>query len=1143
MKKHLSKAFIAPCTSRCGIAFKLSCLFIFTIFFSVQVNAFSQKQKLSIDLSNVKISEALNQLETKSKYSLLYNHGDIDIEQSVSIKAEDESVKSILEKLFSETDIEFVLRRKKIILRRNADKNKIKDIGAVRSNEVEAIASGSSDTMIEEKTAVEYDGITVTGTVTDETGLPLIGANVLEKGTSNGIQVDFDGAFTLSVAGENSILEVSYLGFATKDVTIGTERSFDIILEEDSQMLDQVVIVGYATILKKDLTGSVGSVNVTETLKAPVARVDQAIQGRVAGVFTTSVNGSPGANTTIRIRGGNSITAGNEPLYVVDGFVSDADILNSINPNDIESIDILKDASAISIYGARGSNGVVLITTKTGKTGKSQITLSHYSGIQTQAQNIDLLSTDQYIDFVNAGETRLGNELAFTPEDRADIGEGTDWFDEISRDAYIGNTQLSIQGGTEKTKYFVSGSHFRQEGIIKANSFIRNQIRLNLTHKESDFFEIGTNFNLSRVDEEPERINFGATINPILSYQPTVPVRDEDGNFTTTQSVNGNNFDNPIARNEFQKSNIENTRIFSNSYVQFNLLKNLNWKTTFGATIRNRNQNNFESSLLPLNLVANQPGRGGIFLTSTLALLNENTLNYKFNIGKDHRFNFLGGFTYQRETTQITNTSSNRTLTDALGVFGFDLSAPEDLSIRSDYDAFRFASIIGRVNYSLKDKYLFTLTARRDGSSKFGSNNRYAYFPSVAFAWRMSEEPFISDLDVFSTLKLRASYGRSGNSNGIGSFTRFQSLGTTFTSLGRGVRESAVFNSIIANDDLKWETTDQFDLGLEVGVLNGRLSFEVDYYFKKTRDLLFAREIASQTGFDSRLENIGSLQNWGIDFSVNAFVVNTENFTWNTAFNFSTYENEILDIGSDNFINTNTLGVNVIGPTGQLRVGSPLGIFTGFETNGIYQNQAEVEADGFSNGYSPGELRFVDQDGDGTISLEGDLTVIGDSNPDFYGGWNNTFGYKGFEFSSFFQFVYGNDIYNIPKTGAIRSNSGTAYAQYADAWTTDNTDTNVPAVESYNPQSSNSFNVENGSFLRLKTMQLSYDISGEKLKLPLGNIRVYVTGNNMFLITSDEFTGDDPEANFFGTGDLLRGYYNVGYPNATSYVFGVDIKF
>lgn len=1125
MKKQLWEAHNALCSFKITLAIKLSTFLILLSIFSIQAKTFSQDEKLSFEISNAPISEVLSKIEKDSKYSLLFNHGDLNLERLVSIKAKEESVQSILHRLFSGTNIDYVLRRNKIILRVNNQK------------------SNSEKLKVETIKIEEIQNFTISGTVKDKNGLPLTGANILEKGTTNGVQADFDGYFELEIKGDNAVIQVSYLGFASKEISVNDNRNFDVVLEEDAQALDAVVVVGYGTVLKKDLTGSVGSVNISETLKTPVATVDQAIQGRVSGVFVTSVNGSPGSNTTIRIRGGNSITAGNEPLYVVDGFVSESDILSSLNPNDIESIDILKDASAISIYGARGSNGVVLITTKIGSVGKSQVSASIYTGIQSVARKLDVLGIRDYIDFVNAGEVRLGNEPAFSQENIVEIGNGTDWQDEITREAIITNVQLAVQGGSEKTKYYLSGSHFYQDGIVIGNTFKRNQVRLNLTHKASDFFEIGSNFNLSRVNEEPERINFGATINPVLSYQPTVSVLDEDGNFTTTQSVNGNNFDNPIARTQFESNETIDTRVFSNSYVQLNLMEDLTWKSTFGVTLRNRKQNNFESSQLPLNLVANQPGSAGLFNTSSTAILTENTLNYKFDLGENHRFSLLGGFTFQREETQVTNTIVNATLTDALGVYGSSLANPEDTFTNSTYNAFRFFSVIGRVNYSLLDKYLFTLTARRDGSSRFGVNNRYAFFPSAAFAWRLSDEKFIEDLDIFSSLKFRASYGRSGNSNGIGSFQRFQALGTTFTSLGRGVREAAVFNDVVANDDLKWETTDQLDLGLEVGVLKGRLSFELDYYFKKTKDLLFTRELASQTGFSNRLENIGSLQNKGFDFSVNAVIVDKENFQWNSSLNISTYENEILDIGSDNFIDTNTLGVNVAGATGQLRVGSPLGIFTGFETNGIYQNQAQVDEDGFTNGYTPGELRFVDQNGDGTITIADDLTVIGDSNPDFFGGWNNTFNYKGFELSSFLQFVYGNDIYNIPKTAAVRSNSGTAYAQFANAWTPENTVTNIPAAQSFNPQSSNSFNVEDGSFLRLKTLQLAYNFTGEQTKLPFSNLKLYLTGNNLFLLTSDDFTGDDPEANFFGQGDLLRGYYNAGYPAATSYVLGLDIQF
>jgi TonB-linked SusC/RagA family outer membrane protein len=455
------------------------------------------------------------------------------------------------------------------------------------------------------------------------------------------------------------------------------------------------------------------------------------------------------------------------------------------------------------------------------------------------------------------------------------------------------------------------------------------------------------------------------------------------------------------------------------------------------------------------------------------------------------------------------------------------------------YQEFRLLSYIGRVNYAFKDKYLVTITARQDGSSKFGTDNRYAFFPAFALGWVISDEPFIQNLNVFDFLKMRLSYGQTGNSDGIGAFERFQSMNTVFGSLGRGVSDVGVQSNVLANSKLRWETTDQFDLGLEFGFFKSRLNFEVDIYYSKTNDLLFTREVPSQTGFDTRLENVGSLENKGIDFSTNAKIIEKNDFGWDFGLNISTYSNKVLNLGSEVPINTYTYSTD---PISQLIVGEPRGIFTGFQTKGIYKDQAQVDEDGFTNNYRPGELRMVDQNGDGLIDRDGDLTIIGDSNPDFYGGFQNNFRFKSFQLSAFFHYSYGNDVYNRPRVTMTQTQAGSAYQIYTDAWTTENPDALIPAINSPNSIGSNDLNVENGSFLRLRTLQLDYNLPVKNIK-SVSNARLFLQGTNVFQIISGSFNGDDPETNAFGTDDRLRGFYNLTYPYPRTFVLGIDVRF
>ena len=982
----------------------------------------------------------------------------------------------------------------------------------------------------------------IAGRVVDEAGLGLPGVNVIVVETSLGSTTDTDGRYTITGVPEGvHDVRASFIGYVPQviegvEVSTDETATVDFTLGVDVEQMEEVVVVGYGTVRKQDLTGSVGTVDVEEVTRAPVTQIDQAIQGRVPGVHVTSVNGSPGARTTIRIRGGNSINAGNEPLYVVDGFVG-TDI-SSVNPNDIASIEILKDASAVSIYGARGSNGVVLITTKKGRSGEQEVRFTAEYGRQTPLRRIDLLNAQQYMALANQGEAFLGNPPAFTEEEIQQVGEGTNWQDELLRDAPMYNAQLSIRGGSEDTQYYFSGSYLNQDGLLVGNTYNRGQLRLNLDHTAFAWLGVGTSFNYSRITDIPQNFNFSN----LIDWQPTVPVLLEDGTYSRIQDITGNLFNNPLAENEFTERERHTNDLFSNSYVEVRPLPGLRLRSTLGLTLQDWRDNDFLSSQLPVRLEQGQRGEGEVETLDRINVLTENTLNYTPELNENHRLDLLAGFTYQREETERTSSISDAVLNDLLSFYGLGLSNPENTRIQNNYDAWRLTSLIGRANYVLYDKYLVTLTARRDGASRFGPNNRYAFFPSVAVAWRLSQEPFIRDLGVFDNLKLRFSYGRSGNSNGIGSFARFQAMNNVFTSLGRGSREVGIINSRLSNPDLKWETTDQYDVGLEFGFFRGRLAFEMDWYYKETNDLLFTKEVPRQTGFVNRLENIGSLKNTGGEFLVRATPINRENFSWDASFNISTYRNEITDLGTENDIVTRTHGVNISGPSGMLIVGEPLGIFSGFQTNGVYKSEAEIEADGRTGSVNVGEWRFVDVNGDGAIDQE-DITIIGNSNPDFFGGFQNTLRYKAFELSTFFQFVYGNDVFNLAKLQITRVHQQNAYAAFADAWSENNPDGRLPRAQAFNAQASTSFAVEDGSFLRLKTLQLSYRLPTERFGWGSGGLRVYLSAHNLFQLVSSEYSNFDPETNSNGTDDVLRGYDNINYPSARTLSLGVDLTF
>ena len=963
--------------------------------------------------------------------------------------------------------------------------------------------------------------IAISGNIQDEDGEGIPGVSVVLKGTTIGTASDVSGNYNLRVpeGEEDGELIFSAVGYLTQEITIGNQTVIDVVLELDVKALDEIVVVGYGTVKKSDLTGSVASVNVEEAFVAPVSSIDQALQGRAAGVFVTSISGAPGAAATIRIRGGNSITAGNEPLYVIDGFIGGGD-LSTISPNDIQSIEVLKDASATSIYGARGANGVILITTKQGTSKEPVINIKSTTGWQVVPNNIDVQNSREFAQYSNEGFINLGSTPRYDLENLPDVD--TDWQEQGYRNALVTDNTFSISSGANNTQYYFAGNYFRQDGVMIANGFERYNLRLRLDHQINDFFKVGANLNYSRsLTDNPK---FSAL--QLVTLSPLIPVYDEDGEFSYTNE-DGSVFQNPMAAAEMITDETKLDRFLANTYFEFNLLEGLKFKTTLGANIADFKGNYYEPGALPNRSVQGIGGFGSVRTEQSTTLLNENILSFNKDFGEDHSISAVAGFTVQTFNSESSYVSGDRLANDATKYNALEFTAPEYRTIITGYDEWAILSYLGRVNYSFKDKYLLTASFRRDGSSRLGENNKWANFPSAAFAWRLSEEPFIQQLGIFSDLKLRTSYGITGN-QGIPTFSSLATLSARELIINNSLQTGVVQGSL-ANPNIKWETTQQFDIGLNMGFFNDRLSVELDYFYKKTEDLLFDVEIPFATGFTTQLQNIGSLQNKGFEASVNAFVISTPDFSWNLAFNISTYKNKILNLGNNEFINTYRLPPLSRALTGQLIVNEPLGVFVGYEADGIDPDT--------------GDLRFVDISGDSIIN-EDDQTIIGDSNPAFYGGIQNTFTYKNWELGLFFQGTYGNDLYNT----RLFMSSSVLFNSYSAArdnrWTPENREgaTNVSAYNQNNIFRSNSSFIQDGSYLRLKTLQLSYSfpMSGSKV---FEKIRLSFIGTNLLTFKNNDYLNYDPEVSEFGTNDTLRGYDTVVYPTARSYMFGVDITF
>ncbi|MDO7172444.1 SusC/RagA family TonB-linked outer membrane protein [Mariniflexile sp. AS56] len=965
---------------------------------------------------------------------------------------------------------------------------------------------------------------TITGKVTDGTGQPLAGANILEKGASNGSLTDFDGNFSISVANQNSILKISYVGFLNQEISVQGKNTINITLKEDLEALDEVVIIGYGTVKKKDLTGSVSVIKAEEALMAPVASVQDALQGRASGVQVVSSGGAPGSAPDIIIRGGNSITGGNAPLYVVDGFVGAGNI-SSLNPNDIESMQILKDASSTAIYGARGTNGVILITTKKGKIGKPVVNFKASSGVQTIPDQIDVLSSRELATWFN----NLAPDQNNLPWDLNNLpGTETNWQEVMTGPAQMSDYQLSVSGGSDNTQYFLSTGFLNQEGIVKGSDFKRYSLRTNIDTKISKVFKAGVNLALSRTDRDNNDVNF----QQLLRADPSKPIYDDEGNyFIGDNPLLGNQTDHLLADAELNQDDTTLDKIFINTYVQASILDNLILKSTFAGDFLYSKRHRFIPSTNPSKIRNNQLASAIINTFYDADFLNENTLNYTETFG-NHSLNLLGAVTFQTHSRETSQTNAGDIPSDGVGVNAVQLAPAESVSISSGYTEDHLIGLLGRVQYGYKDKYLLTASIRRDGSSRLGINNRWKNFPSVGLAWKVKEEPFMQNIDVIDNLKIRMSYGQTGNqgANPFVTIANFNIINNTI--IVDGVTVPGITQGQLAKPDLGWETTDQYDLGLEFSMFNSRFSAEVDLYYKKTKDLLLNEPQLGFTGFGSQLTNIGAVENKGIDVTLNGVFVRTDDFKWDASLTISKYKNEVLSLGQSTFIETNRLTAPANDRNSELRVGQPFGVFVG----AIY--------DGFDP--ATGEAIFRDISGpngepDGQYTAEFDDTIIGDANPDFYGGFQTNFKYKNFDLSAFFTFSVGNENYNEEFFRAIESSTNSFALIRNNMWTPQNTDNALyPGFSSYSYDRSSSLYIQDASYLRLGTLQLGYTLPKNLIK-GIGKFRTYITGTNLLLVKSDDYLGFDPDVNT-GTG-LERGFDGIAYPKNRSILFGIDVTF
>jgi TonB-linked SusC/RagA family outer membrane protein len=980
--------------------------------------------------------------------------------------------------------------------------------------------------------------ITLTGKVVDESDQPIPGASIAVKGTQLGTLSNVDGTYSLS-AGPQATLVFSFVGYSREEVAVNNRSKIDVILKIDQKALDEVVVVGYGTQRKVETTGSIASVKASDLVQTPVANIAQGLQARVAGVQISQNSGSPGGNISVRIRGINSINGSSEPLYVIDGIqisngggITDVSPLSTINPNDIESVEILKDASASAIYGARAANGVVLITTKRGKSGATRVTFDSYYGTQKVNKRLDVLNASEF--------AQLENEVFKNTyyKDPASLGEGTNWQDLIFRKAPIQNHQLSVNGGNEKTQLAMSLSFFDQQGTIVSSAFKRYSYRLNLDHKISSRVKIGTSilgsYSISDgIQTGGENVgDGGAVLSSVLGAAigapPTlVPYRADGSLFPFgEQGPQYREVTNPLG---FAAVLNEKTikRMLVNLYGEASLLKGLTYRASFNADQRGELYNNYSPrSIVNASDLNDNSGSGFKSNANFLALLHESILTYGTNFGKNHSFKATAVFGTQVEMGNGNEISATGFPNDATQNEALQLALTRTVS--SSRSSQRLDSYMARVNYGFKDKLFLDLTARIDGSSKFGANHKYGAFPAISAAYRIIEEPFMKDISWISDFKVRGSYGITGNAAGIDPYKSLATVSAGSNYLINHTYVTGINPTGIANPDLRWERSRQANIGVDISLLNNRVSLIADVYHKKTDDLLYVKTLPLSSGYANITGNFASMENKGLELAINARIANSA-FKWDVSANTTINRNKVLNLDggvtNERFVTTYTV----------LKVGEPLGLFKTYVFDGINQT-GETILPGYDG--RVGGHKVKDITGDGLISAA-DQVIVGNPNPKFIYGFSTNMSFKGFDFGAFFSGTQGNDIYNASRLSFENPlGQRNMLKGLVDRWSPTNPSNQYTSGFQGGRLPITNYVVEDGSYLRCKNVTLGYTLPRFK---GVQAIRVYVSANNLFTVT--DYSGFDPEVNTYAGSNTVMGVDNFVYPQAKSFLGGIQVTF
>ncbi len=1144
---------------------KLTLVMLLICLSPVVASTYAQTATVNISVQNATLESVLKQIEKQSEFLFFYNLEEINKNEKISINKKNANIQEVLDAIATKTGLKYTIKDRHIVLTSEVSVNESPVVSAVHQSRK------------------------ITGTVNDAFG-PVIGANVIQKGTTNGTTTDIDGNFSIEVP-ENAILQVSFIGYIQQDISVKGKNAINVFLKEDTQTLEEVVVVGYGTMKKKDLTGAVASVKMDDAPVGTVSTISHALAGKAAGLQVNTVSAQPGGGSNFRIRGAASVNASNDPLIIIDGFpVSSPDeeklktgkyssgttdnILASINPNDIESIEVLKDASSTAIYGSRAGNGVIIVTTKKGKTGAPKVTYSGTASVQTLATDYDMLNVSDFMIQSNryqkeqwmkdngigiyGGKSESQASSTYTPRytdtQISNPANNTNWFDEITRTGFQTQHNVSINGGTETTKYLVSGNFFKQEGVVKNNGMERFTGRVNLEQQVSKYVKIGVNMTLSR--NQMDNVPLGAGQNENASimvaaaqFNPLLGIKDENGEYILNTEAAF--LPNPVSLLEITDKTIKE-RLLATSFIEIRPIQELTLKANLGI---DRNYQKHKVYLPKTTLYgAKKDGQADIAQYDKSDYLMELTANYAKRFG-DHNLNALVGYSFQRFTDESLSAGNSQFLIDGFLYNNLGAGAYPKPSVGSSASKNEMASFFGRVNYSFKDRYLLTATLRADGASNFAKNNRWGYFPSVAVGWRFTEEEFLQPLtNVLSSGKLRLSYGQTGNSNiGNKAISYYQ---TGYNNEFGGTESVGVYLSQMGNPDLKWETTTEWNLGLDMGFLNNRLNVTAEYFHRVVSDLLSDRSLLSYNEVNKISANIGETQSQGFELTLNSKNIETKDFSWSSDLTFSFYRDRWKTRDE------------TWKPAAYSQYNAPIRYFFGYVSDGLIQDGETVDA---MPGAVPGQVKIKDMDGyvyneDGTMKVdkhgipvksgkpdgkidEADMVIYGSKDPGYLLGFNNTLRWKNFDLNVYFYGQFG--LWNIGSykdlwltgadgmTGVVNMYRGYNMPVSAkDVWSHDNTSASRPGYfQDKSPVSAGStstgkigdYYLEKTWFIRCRNITLGYTIPMNK-KL-LSNVRVYADINNPFVFTP--YDGLDPE-----TDSSVW-----AYPNVRSFSLGLDITF